>query len=107
MISASSVVKAVKGAVKRSMPAAIHPMLATPVEKPFDDPEWLFEIKWDGYRAVAFIEDQSVKLVSRTQNDLTGRFPELHELPAFVQAKTAILDGEVVALDPKATHLSA
>ena len=44
-------------------------------------------------------EDNSVKLVSRTQNDLTGRFPELQDLPKFVQAKTAILDGEVVALD--------
>lgn len=81
------------------MPVVIHPMLATPIEKPFDDPEWLFEIKWDGYRAIAFIENQTVKLVSRTQNDLTGRFPELHELGKFVGAKSAILDGEVVALD--------
>jgi bifunctional non-homologous end joining protein LigD len=99
----SSVPPVVKleAAIKHSMPDVIHPMLATPIEKPFDDPEWLFEIKWDGYRAVAFIENQAVKLVSRTQNDLTGRFPELHELPNFVQAKTAILDGELVALDEK------
>ena len=74
-------------------------MLATPVDKPFDDADWLYEIKWDGYRAVAFIENDAVKLASRTQNDLTGRFSELHDLPRFVQAKTAILDGEVVALD--------
>ena len=74
-------------------------MLATAIEKPFDDPEWLYEIKWDGYRAVAFIENDSLKFVSRTQNDLTARFPELHDLPRFVQAKTTILDGEVVALD--------
>ncbi len=51
------------------------------------------------YRAISFIQDNSVKLISRTQNDLTGRFPELQDLPKFVQAKTAILDGEVVALD--------
>jgi bifunctional non-homologous end joining protein LigD len=74
-------------------------MLATPVERPFDDPEWLFEIKWDGYRAVAFIEGGKSRLVSRNQNDLTGQYPELQELPAFFKARTAVLDGEVVALD--------
>jgi len=85
--------------VKRPMPAAIHPMLAESTEKAFDDPDWLFEIKWDGYRAVAFIEDGKVRLVSRNQNDLTARYPELRDMAAFVKAKTAILDGEVVALD--------
>ena len=88
-----------KQAIRCPMPDVIHPMLATPAEKPFDDPEWLYEIKWDGYRAISFIQDNSVKLLSRAQNDLTERFPELHELPKFVQAKTVILDGEVVALD--------
>ena len=97
--SAPSVVSELEGAVKRPMPAAIHPMLATPSDKPFDDPNWLFEIKWDGYRAVAFLEHGKVRLVSRNQNDLTARFPELHDLPRLVEGKTAILDGEVVALD--------
>jgi len=81
------------------MPAVIHPMLATPTEDPFDNPEWLFEIKWDGYRAVAFIEGGKVHFVSRNQNDLTPQYPELIMLPKFVSAKTAVLDGEVVALD--------
>lgn len=81
------------------MPAVIHPMLAMPVDKPFDSPEWLFEIKWDGYRAVAFIDNGKSRLVSRNQNDLTARYPELKDLPQSVQAKQAILDGEVVALD--------
>jgi bifunctional non-homologous end joining protein LigD len=85
--------------VKRPMPSAIYPMLAESVDDPFDSAEWLFEIKWDGYRAVAFIQDGKVRLVSRNQNDLTPRYPELHDLPQFVRAKTAILDGEVVALD--------
>ena len=97
--SVSSVVKELKGAAKRPMPTAIHPMLAISIEKPFDNPEYLFEIKWDGYRAVSFIKDGSVRLVSRNQNDLTGQYPELHQLPKFVKAITAILDGEVVALD--------
>jgi bifunctional non-homologous end joining protein LigD len=87
------------GAVQKSMPAAVHPMLATPVENPFDDPEWLFEIKWDGYRAVSFLQGGKVRLVSRNQNELTGEFPELHELSKLIKAKNAVLDGEVVALD--------
>jgi bifunctional non-homologous end joining protein LigD len=74
-------------------------MLATSVDKPFDDRDWLFEIKWDGYRAVAFLEEGKVRLVSRTQNDLTEQFPELQALPQSVKAQAAVLDGEVVALD--------
>ena len=81
------------------MPATIHPMLAVPIEEPFDDPAWLFEVKWDGYRAVAFIEDGKVRLVSRNQNDLTKQFLELESLAGFVDAKSAVLDGEIVALD--------
>ena len=74
-------------------------MLATAIEKPFDNPDWLFEIKWDGYRAVAFIDDGRVRLVSRNQNDLSAQYPELATLPQFVKARRAILDGEIVALD--------
>jgi bifunctional non-homologous end joining protein LigD len=81
------------------MPSEIHPMLATSIEEPFDGPDWLFEIKWDGYRAVTFIENGKVRLVSRNQNELTARYPELKDLAKSVKAKTAILDGEVVALD--------
>lgn len=81
------------------MPATIHPMLATSIEKPFDDPEWLFEIKWDGYRAVSFVENSRVRLVSRNQNELTGEFPELRDLSKLIKAENAVLDGEVVALD--------
>src|SRR5580700_2970028 len=87
--------------VRRPMPTAIHPMLATPVNEPFDGAEWLFEIKWDGYRAIAFIADGKLRLVSRNQNELTERFPELKDLPKFVHAESAILDGEVVALDDR------
>jgi bifunctional non-homologous end joining protein LigD len=93
------VVKEVSAPVKRPMPLTIHPMLAESVEEPFDGVEWLFEIKWDGYRAVAFISGGKVRLVSRNQNDLTPRYPELKDLPKFVHAREAILDGEVVALD--------
>ena len=88
-----------KGVAKRAMPAAIHPMLATATDKPFDSPEWLFEIKWDGYRAISFIEHGKVRLVSRNQNDLTAQFAELQDLPQFIKAESAVLDGEIVALD--------
>jgi len=95
----SSVLEGLQGAVKRPMPTAIHPMLATSVDKPFDSPEWLFEIKWDGYRAVCFLENGKSRLVSRNQNDLTGQFSELQSLPKLIKAQTAVLDGEIVALD--------
>ncbi len=87
------------GAHKRPMPGAVHPMLATAITKPFDDANWLFEIKWDGYRAVAFIEGGRLRLVSRNQNDLTVQFPEISDVPKFVKSERAIVDGEIVALD--------
>jgi bifunctional non-homologous end joining protein LigD len=74
-------------------------MLATLVDEAFNNEEWLFEIKWDGYRAIAFVEADKLRLVSRNQNDLTKAYPELHELPQHINARTAILDGEIVALD--------
>jgi len=81
------------------MPRVVTPMLATLVDKPFDDPNWLFEVKWDGYRAVAFIEAGKVRLVSRNQNDLTRTYPELADLSTYIRARGAVVDGEIVALD--------
>ncbi|MGB9205084.1 MAG: non-homologous end-joining DNA ligase [Terriglobales bacterium] len=97
--SVSSGVKALPGAEQKPMPTVIHPMLATSAAKAFNDSDWLFEIKWDGYRAVAFLEEGRVRLVSRNQNDLTEQFSELKSLPQFVKVQRAILDGEIVALD--------
>jgi bifunctional non-homologous end joining protein LigD len=97
--SASSAVKSLAGAEVRTMPTVIHPMLAISAGRAFDNPEWLFEIKWDGYRAVAFIEGGRVRLVSRTQNDLTAQFPELERLAQLVKAERSVIDGEIVALD--------
>jgi bifunctional non-homologous end joining protein LigD len=74
-------------------------MLATLVDGPFNSREWLYEVKWDGFRARAFVEQGRVRLVSRNQNDLTGAYPELSVVPGCVRAKTAVLDGEIVALD--------
>jgi bifunctional non-homologous end joining protein LigD len=87
------------GARKSAMPSRIEPMLATLVEQPFSDPNWLFEIKWDGVRALAWIADGAMTLRSRNNVDITQRYPELAGLPKVFAAHEAILDGEIVALD--------
>ncbi|NOZ59738.1 MAG: DNA ligase [Euryarchaeota archaeon] len=74
----------------------IKPMLAKTARKPFSSPEWIFEVKWDGIRAIAYVED-SLSVKSRRGNELLHAFPELSELKELVRGK-AILDGEVVVL---------
>ena len=81
------------------MPAMINPMLATLVDRPFSDPDWIFETKWDGVRAICFIRNGSARFVSRNQIEMTAQYPELSEIAKHVKASEAILDGEVVALD--------
>jgi len=73
----------------------MQPILA---KKPFSDANWLFEPKWDGYRALCFYENGSLKFRSRNNKDLTPRFPELK---FSLKADQALLDGEIVALDDK------
>ncbi len=84
---------------KAPMPSRIEPMLATLAEHPFSDPNWLFEIKWDGVRALARIVDGALTLRSRNGVDITGRYPELASLSEALAARQAIVDGEIVALD--------
>jgi bifunctional non-homologous end joining protein LigD len=88
-----------QGAHKSSMPSKVEPMLATLSDHPFSDPNWLFEIKWDGVRAMARIENGDLTLRSRNSVDITQRYPELASLPDALAAREAILDGEIVALD--------
>jgi bifunctional non-homologous end joining protein LigD len=87
------------GARQSAMPSRQAPMLAMLAEKPFSDPNWLFEIKWDGVRALAWISEGALTLRSRAAVDITQRYPELASLPEFFSARQAILDGEIVALD--------
>jgi bifunctional non-homologous end joining protein LigD len=89
------------GARKASMPSRVEPMLATLGEHPFSDPNWLFEIKWDGVRALAWISDGDLTLRSRKSLDITKRYPELASLPEALTLREAILDGEIVALDAR------
>ena len=87
------------GARRAGMPAAINPMLATLVNEPFSDPDWIFETKWDGFRSICFIKNGQARFVSRNQLEMTQQYPELANIAKRVEAKEAILDGEIVALD--------
>jgi len=88
------------GAQAAPLPEFIEPMKATPVDKPFDDEDWLFEVKLDGYRIEAVIDGSSVRLWTRNKQDAARYFPDLASAePTWIKAKTAIVDGEVVALD--------
>ncbi len=76
----------------------LHPMLATLTDEPFDDPDWIFETKWDGFRAVAVAAPGQAALYSRNGNDISKKYPAICEALAAIK-KEAVLDGEVVALD--------
>src|SRR5437773_3895658 len=89
----------VQNARKGPMPPRVEPMLATLADRSFSDPHWLFEIKWDGVRALARIENGALTLRSRNSIDITQRYPEMASLPGALAARQAILDGEIVALD--------
>lgn len=83
------------------MPATIEPMAAQIATRVPKGGDWLFEVKWDGVRAVAFIENESVRLQSRTGNRCERQYPELAAIPHQIAAETAILDGEIAVLDSK------
>jgi bifunctional non-homologous end joining protein LigD len=88
------------GAKKAPMPERVVPALATLADKPFSDPEWLFEIKWDGVRTLARVKDHQLKAWSRSQREITREYPEMAVLANHVRGHDVWLDGEIVALDP-------
>lgn len=79
----------------------VEPMSATlgslPAEA--DDEHWAYEVKWDGYRTVAFVEGGTLRLQSRRLLDVTSKYPEIGGLPGSVNAAQAVLDGELVCFD--------
>jgi len=82
----------------KKVPSAIKPMLATLIKKPFDHPDWIFEVKWDGYRTIADIRNGNVSLYSRNQISFNKRFaPIADSLREF--GFEAVLDGEIVVVD--------
>lgn len=86
------------GAVRAPLPAWIGPMLAEagPI---FSHPDWWFELKWDGWRAITYADSSSLRVLSRRGGSLIAQFPELGEVKRAVRAEQFVLDGEIVALD--------
>ena len=87
------------GALPAPLPDFVPPMLATSVTGAFDDPDWLFEVKWDGYRVESVVRDGNVRLWTRNRVDAAGYFPFLAGPASWIEAREAVVDGEVVALD--------
>ncbi len=82
--------------------AKIEPMLAAAADEPFDSPDFTFEPKWDGVRTIAFVDGGEVRLQTRNLLDCTKQYPEATQAAeALTGAYHAILDGEIVALDPR------
>ena len=75
-----------------------RPMLATLTDKPFDDPGWVFETKWDGFRVVALVKSGKVTLYSRNGLDLSAKYPTICKA-LRATSHEAVFDGELVALD--------
>jgi len=85
---------------KEALPAGIKPMLATLVDEPFDDPDWQYEVKWDGYRALAFVNKGKVDLYSRNNKSFNDKFYPIYELLKTWKIN-AVLDGEILVLNEK------
>jgi bifunctional non-homologous end joining protein LigD len=91
---------AAEPAVPAQAPAlAPPPMLATTVERPFSRDGWLFELKYDGIRAMVSVAGDAVRISGRRGNDETAHYPEAQAIRAGIHANQAIVDGELVVLD--------
>lgn len=83
---------------KAAMPKEVKPMLATLTEQPFDKKDWLYEIKWDGYRAISYLNKSKVTLLSRNQLSFNEKFDVIADALQEWNTK-AVIDGEIVALN--------
>jgi bifunctional non-homologous end joining protein LigD len=78
-------------------------MLAERCAEPFDDPRWVFELKYDGFRVLSTVEDGRPRIFYRGGSDATACFPEVAEAITRLRCREAVLDGELVVLDPDGT----
>ena len=92
---------AIPGAARAAMPGFFAPMGASIAESIPRGDDWLFEVKWDGVRGLCFIEGGAVAIYTRNNNRCERQYPELSVLPHYIDAQQAIVDGEIVALDPR------
>ncbi|HTG72613.1 MAG TPA: DNA ligase D [Terriglobia bacterium] len=88
-----------KASSRTSVPKDIEPMLATLADKPFDSPDWLYELKMDGIRALVVKDGEKFEMWTRNDRPLTERFPTLAAALRELPGDSAVLDGEIVALD--------
>jgi bifunctional non-homologous end joining protein LigD len=103
-VKAKPVKKApIPGARKAKMPEGIEPELATLVSEPPAGDEWFHELKLDGYRILCAVQDGEAKIFTRHAKDWTDRFGPIAEAAAELPASSALLDGEVVVLEPDGT----
>ncbi len=79
----------------------VEPMKATLAKSPPVEGDWLYEIKWDGYRAIILKNGPEVEIISRNHKSMTADFPEIRDAVAQLPVETLILDGEICALDEK------
>ncbi len=98
VVGASELTGAVEATMPK-MPGGARATLAELKEKPFSHPDWIFEIKWDGVRAIAEIKDGKTTLWARSGRDVTKEYPEFNNLAEKFRLKNAIVDGEIVTLD--------
>ena len=92
-------IQKIPGARKAAMPDFVSPQLATLVEEPPTGDQWLHELKFDGYRLLCHLNRKHVRLWTRNQKDWTAKFPGIAKALQSLKLQSAILDGEVVALD--------
>jgi bifunctional non-homologous end joining protein LigD len=83
----------------QSLPALVRPMLAVPGDLPATEQDWSYEFKWDGVRAVGYVDGGRLRLTTRSDRDCTGTYPELRGIGEVLGARQAVLDGEIIALD--------
>ncbi|WP_276347242.1 DNA ligase D [Daejeonella sp. JGW-45] len=89
-----------KRAKKTRFPTGIKPMLATLVDEPFDDPDWVYEVKWDGYRALAFLNNGEADILSRNNKSFNDKFYPIQKTLQSWKFN-AVLDGEILVLNDK------
>jgi len=89
------------GAKRSAMPKIVEPMQATLTDQPFDHPDWYFEPKMDGVRAIVYIDGDNVRIQSRSGLDATRQYPTIVAEMAEQTERHMILDGEIVALDER------
>lgn len=89
----------IPGAVKAKMPTSLKPMMANSSSSVPKEPDWIFEVKWDGVRGLCFVDGKNLDVIGRSGLRMVENYPEFNSVPASLSAKQVILDGEVVAFD--------